>query len=138
MSKQATWDAVWIDIAIRIAKESRDERFKVGCVIVPDDNSQILSLGINGNARGLPNVPDSTEPGKSNWLHAEQNAYFKLDYRAPGNKTLYVSHSPCLMCAKGAIQCNIKRVVYEIEYRDLSGLDVLRSVGIDVVKFVRA
>ena len=132
-----SWDEIWIDAAHLMARRSYDPRLKVGCVIVPEDNSQILALGFNGNSKGLPNFPDSMQPGESNFIHAEQNSFYKLDCRAPGRKTLYVTHNPCLMCAKGAIQCNIQRVVYEINYRDLSGIELLKSVGVEVVRYER-
>jgi dCMP deaminase len=46
--------------------------------------------------------------------------------------TLYVTYSPCKECSKLIIQSGIKRVIYGEEYRDLSGIKILREAGVDV------
>jgi dCMP deaminase len=118
-----------MSVAHQIKERSYDPRRKVGAIIVPADNSMILSLGYNGNAKGLPNFHESSVPGESGFIHAEQNALYKLDYRTPGEKKIYVTTSPCLMCAKGILQCNISTVIYDEEYRDLSGVQTLLESG---------
>lgn len=70
-------------------------------------------------------------------LHAESNAIAKCAKwggRTEGS-TLYVTLSPCFECAKLIIQAGIKRVVYKDEYRDITGLELLRKANIDVVKY---
>ena len=98
------------------------------------DNSQVLSLGYNGNYKGGPNEVESEVPGDSGMLHAEINALLKLDYNNPKQKAMYVTLSPCRMCAKAIINAGVNEVVYDKEYRDTSGLDILRSVGVRVRK----
>ena len=51
-----------MDVAHVIALRSYDKRYKVGAVVVSDDNTQLLSLGYNGNYSGGPNIADSEEP----------------------------------------------------------------------------
>ena len=63
-------------------------------------------------------------------MHAEVNALIKLDYNNPKKKIMYVSMSPCKMCAKAIINAGIAEVVYEEQYRDLSGILLLKSAGI--------
>jgi dCMP deaminase len=48
--------------------------------------------------------------------------------------TLYVTYSPCKDCSKMIIQSGIKKVIYREDYRDLSGIKILRESGIDVLK----
>jgi len=129
------WDNIWFSMAKTIAEKSHHETFKVGAIIVTDDNTQVLSVGYNGNAAGLPNKPDSNIPGNSGLIHAEINALIKLDYNNPKNKKMYLTLSPCQYCAKCIINAGIKKVYYIEDYRDNSGIEILKSVGIDVVKY---
>jgi len=50
---------------------------------------------------------------------------------------MFVSASPCVMCAKMAINANVGRVYYREAYRDPAGLDVLRQGGVEVVHYNR-
>lgn len=128
-----SWVETWMMLARAIAERSYDPRLKVGAIIVSNDNTQVLSVGYNGNYRGGSHQHESTEKGKSGFIHAEINALVKLDYNFPKPKIMYVTHSPCRDCCKLIINANITQVVYSEQYRDISGLDLLRSVGIDVL-----
>jgi dCMP deaminase len=130
-----TWDEVWMEMAHIISRRSYDPRHQVGTVIVTKDNTQVLSVGYNGNHTGGPNEVESTVPGESGMIHAEINALLKMDYNNPKGKTMYVTLSPCRMCAKAMVNAGIDRVVYDQEYRITTGLDVLRDSGIDVSRF---
>lgn len=127
-----SWDEVWSSFALIIAKRSIDPRFKVGTVIVTDDNTQVLSVGYNGNQAGGPNEVESLEPGLSGCLHSEINALIKLDYNNPKKKKMYVTLSPCRMCAKAIVNANIGEVVYLEKYRDESGIQILKTSGVFV------
>ncbi len=132
MSDRPTWDQVWGDVVSTIARRSADPSFKVAAIIVTDDNTQLLSLGYNGDHTGGSNCRESEMPGESGFIHAEVNALIKLDFNSPKRKKMYVSLSPCRMCAKAIINARIDEVVYLEEYRDTSGLDLLRHAGIKV------
>lgn len=134
-SCRPTWDESWMAIARTIADRSYDPRLRVGAIIVSDDNTRLLSLGYNGNYRGGPNVPDSIDPGQSGFIHAEVNALVKCDYNFNRAKIMYVTHSPCISCSKLIVNADISKVVYEVDYRDLSGVNLLQSCGIDVIKY---
>ena len=125
-----SWDDVWIKTAQIISERSYDPRFKVGAVVVTNDNTQVLAVGYNGNYAGGPNKVESAEPGESGMLHAEINALLKMDYNNPKEKTMYLTLSPCRMCAKAIINSGIKEVVYKDEYRDTSSLKILRESGV--------
>jgi dCMP deaminase len=124
-----------MSIAKSVAERSYDPRLKVGAIIVSDDNTRLLSLGYNGNYRGGPNVPDSVDPGQSGFIHAEVNCLIKCDYNFNRKKIMYLTHSPCTSCAKLIVNGDISNVVYDVEYRDLSGIDLLRSCGIGVTRY---
>jgi len=125
-----TWDSVWMQMAQTIAQRSHDDRHQVGAVVVSSDNTQVLSVGYNGNYSGGPDCAESDEPGQSGLLHAEINALLKLDYNNPKRKILYVTLSPCAMCAKAIVNAGISEVVYDVVYRDTSGLEILRGTNI--------
>jgi len=128
-----SWPSIWMNIAKEIAEgRSYDVRLKVGCVIVPEDNTGILSIGYNGNAKGLPNEAESLEPGQSGFLHAELNSLIKCDFNNPKKKIMYVTHFPCPACSKAIINANIHRVVYDSIYRDMEGKKYFDAVGIQV------
>lgn len=117
-------------MAQTIAQRSHDDRYQVGAVVVTEDNTQVLSVGYNGNYSGGPDCAESDKPGQSGLLHAEINALLKLDYNNPKRKILYVTMSPCAMCAKAIVNAGISEVVYDNEYRDITGLEILRGTSI--------
>ena len=134
MSRPA-WDDVWMDFAKTISRRSYDPRHQVGAVVVTEDNCQVLSIGYNGNYAGGPNEVESTEPGASGMIHAEINALIKLDYNNPKNKKLYLTLSPCRACAKAIVNSGIAEVVYDNQYRDASGIELLSAAGVTVRQY---
>ena len=134
MSRPA-WDDVWMDFAKTIARRSYDPRHQVGAVVVTEDNCQVLSIGYNGNYAGGPNEVESTTPGESGMIHAEINALIKLDYNNPKNKKLYLTLSPCRACAKAIVNTGIAEVIYDEQYRDTSGIELLSAAGVTVRQY---
>lgn len=129
------WDEIWMDFANSMSRRSYDPRFQVGSIVVTNDNTQVLAVGYNGNYSGGPNEIESSEPGNSGMLHAEINCLLKMDYNNPKKKLLYVTLSPCRMCAKAIINAGIEEVIFDKEYRDTSGIDILLEGGLNVRKF---
>lgn len=129
-----SWDFIWSSFASTIAQRSMDPNFKVGVVIVPEDNTGVLAIGYNGDEKGGENCRDSDDPGNSGFLHAEINALIKMDFNNPKRKKMYVTLSPCKMCAKAIINADIKEVYYIQEYRDDAGIKLLQNHGIKVSK----
>ncbi len=134
-SDRPPWDEIWMDFAHSIARRSYDPRYQVGAVVVTQKNTQVLAVGYNGNYSGGPNEVESPEPGNSGMIHAEINALLKCDYNNRGKKIMYVTLSPCKMCAKAIINGGVKEVVYNEEYRDMSGIALLRSAGVTVRQY---
>jgi dCMP deaminase len=115
-----------------IAKNrSTTPTLQVGAVIVTEDNTQVLAIGYNGMAKGEKAVLDSPEPGQSGTIHAETNALIKCDFNNPKRKIMYLTHSPCRLCARLIVNAGIWRVVYDVEYRDTSGIDLMRNLGVE-------
>lgn len=129
-----SWNEIWMSLTLHISEKSRDPRLKVGAVVVTEDNTTVLAIGYNGDQQGGTNQPDSLEPGKSGFIHAEANALIKMNFADPRNKKMYLTHSPCPVCARMIVNAGIKKVIYCEEYRDQKGLEILKSSGIDIEK----
>lgn len=129
-----SWDHVWSSFATTISLRSCDTKLKVGCIIVPVDNTSVLSLGYNGDHKGGNNLRDSEECGSSGFIHAEINALIKMDFNNPKRKKMYITHSPCIMCAKAIINANIDEVYYINEYIDVRSIELLLDNHIKVNK----
>jgi dCMP deaminase len=69
-------------------------------------------------------------------LHAESNAIAKLarSSQSGSNASLFVTHAPCLDCAKLIYQGGISSVYYRNSYRDVAGIEFLEKSGVTVQK----
>lgn len=132
--------AFFMQIAHDAAGMSRGRRLQVGAVVVQDDEN-IIGYGWNGTPRGwdnnceLENV-NGTLTTKPEVLHAESNAMAKImrsTVSAEG-ATMFITHAPCVECAKLMYQGGITRVVYETDYRDRNGVEFLQKCGVEVCK----
>ena len=124
----------YLDVADRVSELSRARRLKVGAVIVKDH--RILSYGYNGTPSGFPNVCEANNVTFEYVLHAESNAITKA-CKSPistEGATMYCTHACCVHCAKLVIQSGITTFVYLEDYRDRSGVELLITAGLDVIK----
>jgi dCMP deaminase len=133
----------YMDICDRIAALSVAKRLQVGSLIVKNNN--ILAFGWNGTPAGWDNCCEEWN-GEDDWgntilktkpevIHAESNAISKL---ARGNEsglgaTMFVTHQPCIDCAKLIYQSGIATVYYKNAYRSTQGLDFLNKSGVEVI-----
>ncbi len=127
---------VYMRMAEELAKRSTCARLQVGTVITDARLENVVAIGYNGNARGLPNRCDSTVPGSCGCIHSEINALVK----APGgmrDKVVFITDSPCVACAKAMINSGVTHVFYRREYRDPSGVELLRKAGVTPVHYHR-
>ena len=153
--KQKLIDA-YMKTAETFAELSHARRLHVGAIVVKDDRS--ISIGYNGMPAGWDNDCEdrvyATEWSIDNdiWthqdetgrpynletkpevLHAERNALDKLAKGTEGGDgaDMFITHSPCLECAKSILGAGIKRVWFSEQYRDDSGLTFLEKSGIIV------
>ena len=127
------WDDIWIDFAHTIAKRSTDTKHKVGAVIVNEENTQVLSIGYNGDQKGGSNKRESLLRGQSGFIHAEINALIKCDYNYPKKKKMYLTLSPCDVCAKAIVNAGISEVIYSEFYPNSeNSIKILKGAGIAV------
>ena len=131
LTKQEKYDRAYLRMALEWGKLSYCTRRQVGAIIVRD--RMIISDGYNGTPTGFENRCEDEE-GYTKWyvLHAEANAISKVaaSTQSCEGATLYISLSPCRECSKLIHQSGIKRVVYQIAYKDDSGLKFLKKAGI--------
>jgi dCMP deaminase len=136
------------------SKLSSARRLQVGCVVVKDNT--IIGIGYNGMPSGWTNdceeksyvhldknyeylEEDGTKYSlvtKPEVLHAETNALAKIAKSTNSSEgaSLFVTHAPCLDCAKLIYQSGINSVYYRNTYRSESGLDFLRKCNVHVEK----
>ena len=121
-------------IAFQVARRSTCDRARVGAIIVKD--RRILTTGYNGSPAGLPHCDDVGHLMVGGHcvrtLHAEQNAIIQaaLHGVSVNGGTIYVTHQPCLTCAKMIINAGIRRVVYAGDYPDQNAVDFFREAGV--------
>lgn len=151
MASQSDLDKVYLQIAENMSTLSHAVRKKVGCVLVTTESGMLSSY--NGTPSGWDNkceyeeVALHAEFGKGSWfektgelvslktvIHAELNAILHAARQGISVKdaTIYITLSPCTSCSAMIAQAGIKRVVYKEDYRDLSGVILLREHGIIV------
>ena len=125
----------FMETAKVFAQCSTAERLKVGCIAVKSD--RIISIGLNGTPNGWDNNCENPDGStKQEVLHAESNMITKLARSEGGAEgaVVFITHSPCIECAKLLYQCGIKKVYYESEYRSRDGLLFLEKAGVSVEK----
>ena len=133
----------YMDVAERFAELSSARRLHVGAIVVKDD--RIISIGYNGMPAGWDNnCEDTVWPSdgertlktKPEVLHAETNAIAKLAKSTESGEgaTMFITHAPCLDCAKLIYQSGISSVLYRDTYRDTSGITFLEKSKITVTQ----
>ena len=141
--KQKLLDA-YMKTAETFAECSTARRLHVGAVIVKDD--RIISIGYNGMPIGWdnnceeelkwPNGEIKFLTTKPEVLHAETNAIAKLAKSTESGlgATMFVTHSPCLDCAKLVYQSGINTIYYRNSYRNEDGIQFLEKAGVKIGK----
>lgn len=125
------------------AELSHARRLHVGAIVVKDD--RIISIGYNGMPAGWDNNCESviqhsddttTLKTRPEVLHAERNALDKLAKGTEGGlgSTMFITHAPCLECAKSIYGAGIKQVYYGENYRSEEGMIFLKKCGVNVGK----
>ena len=133
----------YMDVAESFAKLSSAVRLQVGAIVVKDD--RIISIGYNGMPTGWDNCCEdiirTDEVGfqvtktKAEVLHAETNAVAKLAKSSESGlgATMFVTHAPCIDCAKLVYQSGIATVYYKNDYRSTQGIQFLTKSGVKVI-----
>ena len=154
---------LYMDWARRVSELSHARRLHVGAVIVKDDtvisygyngmpagwDNNCENAEYVGSDEQIPSPDEMKQMGftgtdqgwyrlktKPEVIHAESNAIAKLAKSTNSglNADLFVTHGPCLECAKLIFQSGIRRVFYAEDYRDDSGIQFLYKSGIEINK----
>jgi dCMP deaminase len=148
----------FVKFYFKVASEASDlshaRRLKVGAVIVKDDS--ILSYGYNGTPGGFDNNCENEEyrneiddrgnhrlvmtgvlVTKPEVIHAEINAIAKAAKKGYSchDATMFITHAPCVECAKLICQSGISKIYYKETYRSTYGLDLLYKKGIEIIHY---
>ena len=155
MATQKDLDKVYMQNALNMATLSHAIRKKVGCILVTPENLQIGAY--NGQPSGWDNRCEYEEQvlhsefGKGSWfektgnlvtlkstIHSEVNAILHAARQGVSVKgsTIYVTLAPCSACSAMIAQAGITRVVFKEDYRDMSGVQLLKQHGILVEQIV--
>ena len=121
------------------AQLSSAKRLQVGCVVVKDNT--IIGIGYNGMPAGWENdceveLDNGETKTKPEVMHAETNSISKIarSTNSSDGAALFVTHAPCLDCAKIIHQAGINSVYYRNTYRSTDGIDFLEKCNINVKK----
>ncbi|MGF1450029.1 MAG: cytidine/deoxycytidylate deaminase family protein [Opitutales bacterium] len=121
-SKRPTWDEYFMATAMLISTRSSCERLQVGCVLVSAGNhpNRIIAAGYNGFLPGLPHTSRVRDEHEQGTVHAEQNAIADAARRGVSvqGATAYVTHFPCVNCAKILAASGVAEIRYHLDYRN--------------------
>jgi dCMP deaminase len=144
MADQKQLDETYMGTALLHAKLSKARRAQVGAVLVTSHG--VTLTGYNGTPTGCSNECEEeyidkdwfvTRITKPEVIHAELNCIMKAAREGVSciGATVYVTLSPCIQCSAMLVQAGVKRVVYKQQYRDDSGVELLKSCGILVQSY---
>jgi len=123
----------YMDIAKRTAELSSAKRLQVGAIIVKND--RIVSIGYNGTPSGWTNVcEDESFKTKPEVIHAEANAIAKLakSTESGDGAVMFLTHAPCMDCAKQIYTAGIRKVFFDSNYRSTDGVVFLNNCNLEV------
>ncbi|MCM8831651.1 MAG: cytidine/deoxycytidylate deaminase family protein [Candidatus Omnitrophica bacterium] len=140
--KRPSWDEYFMKVAHLVSERSTCLRRKVGAVLVKD--KQILATGYNGAPSGIVhcdvvgclrqklNIPSGQRHEICRGLHAEQNVLLQAARHGVSVKgsTLYITNTPCIICAKMIINAGIKDIVISNYYPDKMALEFLKEAKV--------
>lgn len=128
------WDDYFMGTAKRTAELSYASRLKVGAVAVR--NKRIICIGFNGTPPELPNECEKDGVTLPTVLHAEENLILyaaKVGISLQGC-SIYITHQPCLNCARMVFGAGFREIIYGEAYRSDEGLKFLESVSLNIRK----
>jgi dCMP deaminase len=144
--ERPSWDEYFMGIAKLTSERSTCLRRKVGAVIVRD--KQVVATGYNGAPKGIAhceekggclreklNIPSGERHELCRALHAEQNAIIQAATSGQSieGSTIYITHQPCVICAKMIINAGIRKIIVEEGYPDELAVEILDEAGLKIV-----
>ena len=124
------WDEYFMSVAYLISARSSCDRLHVGCVLVKD--SRIIATGYNGYLANQPHFSIVIDDHEQATVHAEQNAIADCAKRGMNteNAIAYITHYPCLNCAKILAAAGIKEIRYNANYRNTELVEEITNMRI--------
>jgi len=132
-----SWDTYFMSAALLFSLRSACERLHVGCVLVSGGchRNRIIAAGYNGFLPGVAHVSHVRDGHEQATVHAEQNAIADAARRGISldGASAYISHYPCINCAKLLASSGICRVKYHWDYRnDPLVAELLRAADVAI------
>jgi len=149
------WQDAYMKTAETFGSLSTAKRLQVGSIVVKDN--RIISIGYNGMPSGwdneceepvrLPHWADSINAipetdrhiyveykTKPEVIHAEANAIAKLarSHESGLGADMYITHAPCIECAKQIYSAGINKVFFRNHYRSTDGIGFLKKCGVEI------
>ena len=139
VGRRPNWDEYFMATAKLIASRSNCERLNVGCVIVSagDRKNRLIAAGYNGYLPGTPHVSRVRDNHEQATVHAEQNAIADAARRGSSvdGCIAYVTHFPCINCAKILAASGIAEIKYHEDYsNDPLVPPILTDAGVKLTK----
>jgi dCMP deaminase len=134
-----SWDDYFMATAVILSTRSPCERLHVGCLLVSGGarKHRIIAAGYNGFLPGTPHVSRLRDGHEQATVHAEQNAVADAARRGSSldGAVAYVTHYPCINCAKIFAAAGIAEVRYRHDYKnDPLVAPLLAEAGITVLQ----
>ena len=134
-----SWDEYFMATAFLIGSRSSCERLNVGCILVSgaEQNNRIIAAGYNGFLPGAPHTSRVRDGHEQATVHAEQNAIADAARRGirVDGATAYITHFPCINCAKILAGAGIKTLKYHHDYRnDELVREILEEAGVSIIQ----
>ncbi len=134
-----SWDEYFMATAVLMSTRSNCERLHVGCVIVTGGarKNRLVAAGYNGYLPGTPHVSRQRDGHEQATVHAEQNAIADAARRGSSVEgcVAYVTHYPCINCAKILAAAGIAEVRYRADYHnDPIVAPLLGEAGVKILK----
>jgi len=136
-----SWDEYFMATAILIASRSSCERLNVGCVLVSggEHKNRIIAAGYNGFLPGAPHISRLRDGHEQATVHAEQNAISDAAKRGISvqGATAYITHFPCVNCAKILSSAGVQAIKYHQDYRNDSIVTELLAESNIIIRQLR-
>lgn len=146
MKSTSKWQDAYMKTAETFGSLSTAKRLQVGAIVVKDN--RIISIGYNGMPSGWSNEceeeiiteyeshTESVFVTKREVIHAEANAIAKLARSTESglDAEIYVTHAPCIECAKQIYSAGIKKIYFREHYRSEDGINFLKKCNLEVTK----
>ncbi len=140
LDNRPSWNTYFMSIAILLSTRSSCQRLHVGCVLVSgrENKNRIIAAGYNGFLPGLPHRSMIKDGHEQATVHAEQNALADAARRGVTTQDAiaYITHFPCINCAKMLLAAGIKHCYYHEDYNnDPLVSEIFQEANINLEKF---